>query len=110
MLSSIKPEKNLPGDRRVRWEVLASPNSLFLSPSVAIYFSWQKNNFGTKDVKHFFFFFVPQQMRYMGIKKETEKQITICKLSFPRVFFTVTTFSLHCVRWPVLLRLKLYHF
>lgn len=83
--------------------------SLFLSPSVAIYFSWQKNNFGTKDVKHFFFF-VPQQMRYMGIKKETEKQITICKLSFPRVFFTVTTFSLHCVRWPVLLRLKLYHF
>lgn len=28
--------------------------SLFLSPSVAIYFSWQKNNFGTKVVKHFF--------------------------------------------------------
>lgn len=54
MLSSIKQEKNLPGDRRVRWEVLASPDSLFLSPSVAIYFSWQKNNFGTKVVKHFF--------------------------------------------------------
>lgn len=31
--------------------------SLFLSPSVAIYFSWQKNNFGTKDVKLLFFFF-----------------------------------------------------
>lgn len=27
MLSSIKQEKNLPGDRRVRWEVLASPDS-----------------------------------------------------------------------------------
>lgn len=85
--------------------------SLFLSPSVAIYFSWQKKQLWDQSCQTFFIFFVPQQMRYMGIKKETEKQITICKLSFPRVFFTVTTtFSLHCVRWPVLLRLKLYHF
>lgn len=46
--------------------------SLFLSPSVAIYFSWQKNNFGTKDVKLFFFFCSPADAVH-GNKKRNRK-------------------------------------
>lgn len=45
--------------------------SLFLSPSVAIYFSWQKKQLWDQGCQTFFF--VPQQMRYMGIKKERRK-------------------------------------
>lgn len=64
LLSSIKQEKNLPGDRGVRREVSASP-SRSLSPSLSFSIHLFKlakknNNFGTGVVKqHFILFYFP---------------------------------------------------
>lgn len=82
-MSSIKQEKNLPGDRGVRREALASPShsfSLLLYPFILA----GKKQLWDQGCQTTLFFSNPAEVQSMGV----EKQI-ICELSFLRVIFIV---------------------